>query len=915
MSDSEQQHSSSHRRFNDDDDEEQHQPDSVTIISPKDYNSIKQCTDLSRRSILNPAIGAPVWTAVRKYIFMQFILFKINDVCVKHSREYHPKIDLQIIRNRGGLTNFNANTYSAKQAWEIASAILDRIIPHGPVFRVLQGIKWPTPILMFIHLMDNRLNPKTRQMLYQLKDAYDTLVFNAAKFSIYNFFEQYDTAREAYLEYCNTKTGSNLERVEAVTVTPQQDWDHLVLSFMRGPSMMIFRAEFRRITREMDEWSASLEETDLFRYRQQLISCYEAAVEDGVVPNRDNVTLGTLSADSSQSRRARFTAYGAEYGFGEANDESYEANAAQDSHSGLNMQPPPIFGQAAYQSPYQGTTERGARTPMASAVRQTVRRPAERRVSFKPPANTNDNDNTKFVKRKWPEGMSSDTKDKTYGESIGQTTACRAPCKDPKTGKISTCKSAKHSTKDHPKENFEANLAIIDLFGRDIDSPFDYEDAEDWTVQQVDVPVPVALAPAIPAEAKTWMAWSDLLTLGFVIFGLLALYADTIQSTFSHASMPLDCASVQHRFIMMADNYSMLDCRQNWCDEHHHNGVLRTVMVFQLRTPDSGLEVTNAMTTRHDLTTWHEPLNDFMTLWNDEVEKINIRRVVQGADLLAHSSSPSDAGTVDWLFLILSVPVLLIVHLKSRDDQFVGRVAMFLATCSCASAQTCNVTNTAVTDVIAQTQLPLDSSVFWGGVFLAMSLALPFWLRNKHHGRKPIPSSLLVDSGANPCIVACMPFSKRRGHASGKTGSRLRSKRRRFASKCRKLDVSHPLPWSRLQRHHSTCHVPEHETTTSNIGHACYDDYVQHSRTNNTKSRAHCAGHSCTSQVRHACQVTLHFGKLLACSCGCSQSSTCPLLTPQLLTDLCPSQPPRKLPPTCSHYSPVVSLGIVRLRT
>ena len=85
--------------------------------------------------------------------------------------------------------------------------------------------------------------------------------------------------------------------------------------------------------------------------------------------------------------------------------------------------------------------------------------------------------------------------------------------------------------------------------------------------------------------------------------------------------------------------------------------------------------------------------------------------------------------------------------------------------------------------------------------------------------------------------------------------------------------------------------------------------------TNNTKSRAHCAGHSCTSQVRHACQVTLHFGKLLACSCGCSQSSTCPLLTPQLLTDLCPSQPPRKLPPTCSHYSPVVSLGIVRLRT
>jgi hypothetical protein len=265
--------------------------------------------------------------------------------------------------------------------------------------------------------------------------------------------------------------------------------------------------------------------------------------------------------------------------------------------------------------------------------------------------------------------MSSDTTDKTYGESIGQTTACRAPCKDPKTGKISTCKSAKHSAKDHPKENFEANLAIIDLFGRDIDSPFDYEDAEDWTVQQVDVPVPIALAPGIPAAAKTWMAWSDLLTLGFVIFGLLALYADTtdIQSTFSHASrtmhdelghMPLDFASVQHRSSMVAGNHSMLDCRQNWCDEHHHNGVLRTVMVFQLRTLDSGLEVTNAMTT------WHAPLNDFVTSWNDEVEKIKIRRVVQGADLLAHSSSPSDAGTVDWLFLILSVPVLLIVHLQ-----------------------------------------------------------------------------------------------------------------------------------------------------------------------------------------------------------------------------------------------------------
>ena len=110
---------------------------------------------------------------------------------------------------------------------------------------------------------------------------------------------------------------------------------------------------------------------------------------------------------------------------------------------------------------------------------------------------------------------------------------------------------------------------------------------------------------------------------------------------------------------------SMLDCRQNLCDEHHHNGVLRTVMVFQLRTP----EVTN-------MTAWHAPLNDFTTPWNDEAEKIRIRRVVQGADILAHPSSPSDAGTVGWLFLILSVPLLLIVHLKSRDGHLVGRVAM-----------------------------------------------------------------------------------------------------------------------------------------------------------------------------------------------------------------------------------------------
>ena len=84
---------------------------------------------------------------------------------------------------------------------------------------------------------------------------------------------------------------------------------------------------------------------------------------------------------------------------------------------------------------------------------------------------------------------------------------------------------------------------------------------------------------------------------------------------------------------------------------------------------------------------------------------------------------------------------------------------------------------------------------------------------------------------------------------------------------------------------------------------------------NNAKSLAHCVGHSCTSQVRLACQVTPHFDKLLACSCGCSQSSTCPLLTLQLLIDLCPSQLPRNLPPTCSRYSPVVSLGIVQPRT
>ena len=80
-----------HTRFNDDNDEcDNERTDnsySGTIISPKDYNSIKQCTDLSRRNILNPAIGAPVWMAVRKYIFMQWILFKVNDINVKHARD------------------------------------------------------------------------------------------------------------------------------------------------------------------------------------------------------------------------------------------------------------------------------------------------------------------------------------------------------------------------------------------------------------------------------------------------------------------------------------------------------------------------------------------------------------------------------------------------------------------------------------------------------------------------------------------------------------------------------------------------------------------------------------------------------------------------------------------------------------
>ena len=118
--------------------------------------------DLSRRNILNSAIGAPVWMAVRKYIFMQWILFKVNDINVKHVRDYHPKIDLQIIRNRGGLTGFNGDAFTTRQAWEISSAILDRVIPNGPVMRILQSIKWPTPIAMFIQLMDKKLNPKNQ---------------------------------------------------------------------------------------------------------------------------------------------------------------------------------------------------------------------------------------------------------------------------------------------------------------------------------------------------------------------------------------------------------------------------------------------------------------------------------------------------------------------------------------------------------------------------------------------------------------------------------------------------------------------------------------------------------------------------------------------------------------------------------
>ena len=153
-----------HTRFNDDNDERDNERTdnsySGTIISPKDYNSIKQCTDLSRRNILNPTIGAPVWMAVRKYIFMQWILFKVNDINVKHAREYHPKIDLQIICNRGGLTGFNGDAFTTRQAWEISSAILDRVIPNGPVMRILQSIKWPTPIAMFIQFMDQNSTPK-----------------------------------------------------------------------------------------------------------------------------------------------------------------------------------------------------------------------------------------------------------------------------------------------------------------------------------------------------------------------------------------------------------------------------------------------------------------------------------------------------------------------------------------------------------------------------------------------------------------------------------------------------------------------------------------------------------------------------------------------------------------------------------
>ena len=77
--------------------------------------------------------------------------------------------------------------------------------------------------------------------------------------------EAYDTAREEYVEYCNTRCGTNLDRVKDVTISPQDDWDHFVLALQRGLSIVHFRDDIKRITREMDEWNTQITLMDINR--------------------------------------------------------------------------------------------------------------------------------------------------------------------------------------------------------------------------------------------------------------------------------------------------------------------------------------------------------------------------------------------------------------------------------------------------------------------------------------------------------------------------------------------------------------------------------------------------------------------------------------------------------------------------
>ena len=76
--------------------------------------------------------------------------------------------------------------------------------------------------------------------------------------------------------------------------------------------------------------------------------------------------------------------------------------------------------------------------------------------------------------------MTSEDKDRAYGQTLDppQKTACRAPTKDPNTGRITTCKSADHPTSKHKKEEFEANLAVLELYEQSQESPFDQQDLD-----------------------------------------------------------------------------------------------------------------------------------------------------------------------------------------------------------------------------------------------------------------------------------------------------------------------------------------------------------------------------------------------------------------------------------------------------